>query len=108
MTDGCPTSRSNGPDARVARVPAPERARWAHMRVNTAHQGMRHGGSGRIGAGSIVHRAITAIRLVAMPLAAVAQPGGKVYRIGLLSASSQAPGMLPPPRASCCSYNVIT
>jgi putative tryptophan/tyrosine transport system substrate-binding protein len=44
-----------------------------------------------------VHRAITAaiVVLVALPLAAMAQPAGKVYRIGLLTATSQALGIEP-------------
>ena len=44
-----------------------------------------------------MHRAITAaiVVLVALPLAATAQPAGKVYRIGLLTATSQALGIEP-------------
>lgn len=67
------------------------------MRMNRAQRGVHHVGSGGIVAGSIVHRAITAAILVllAMPLAAMAQPTGKVYRIGLLSASSQSRAIQP-------------
>lgn len=48
-------------------------------------------------AGLIVHRAIAALTLalLGMPLAATAQPVDKVWRIGLLSVSSQALGIQP-------------
>jgi putative ABC transport system substrate-binding protein len=54
-------------------------------------------GSARVAASSILYRAIIAaiLILLATPLTATAQPAGKIYRIGLLSAGSQAPGIEP-------------
>src|SRR5688572_23039203 len=92
-----PNHTSTGPLVRMrSRRPVNVR-RSPHTRDESARErpSLRHEGSRGIAAGWIVYLAITAVVLVllAMPLASRAQPARKVYRIGLLSPTSQAAGI---------------
>src|SRR6266545_2340855 len=66
-----PTPRYNGPGARVARIPAAERRRWAAIEKRMKSTVARLG-------------TIVAVLMITMPLAASAQPAARVYRIGIL------------------------
>jgi hypothetical protein len=82
MITRCPTSRSNGPGARVARLPAAERSvgRASALRREMV---MR----------PLVARLTTVLVLLMLTvlLASGAQPAGKLYRVGILGVKASDP-----------------
>jgi ABC-type uncharacterized transport system substrate-binding protein len=91
----CPTSRSNGPEARVARPPAAERG---VRRTNEVHH--RCPKTLAAFAGSVMTRVVVwlvmtlTVAFQSGTLDAEAQQGSRVYRIGVLSPESLPSGLL--------------